>query len=214
MAVSLVRSCAARRAPADSRSSAPTTRRSVTSSSTKIGSSSAASTTRPTSSRTSPSPRPRRSRGVPRDPNSPSGDASPGRTLMLVTGRRSSLCPRCGGVTYEQIDERHSRCADCGLRRTSQPLVLRPENDRASTENRRPDTRLVELAERMRGNFEKAGFPGYGLDDRWLGTRWFGGSGGSGNRIDRLELAHGENPWDPEDAQIRVERIRPRKVLH
>jgi hypothetical protein len=65
----------------------------------------------------------------------------------------------------------------------------------------------------MRGSFEKAAFPGYGLDDRWQGTRWFGGSGGSGDEIDRLELAHGENPWDEEHTQIRVEKIRPRRVL-
>jgi hypothetical protein len=65
----------------------------------------------------------------------------------------------------------------------------------------------------MRGRFERAAFPGYGLDDRWPGTRWFGGSGSSGDEIDRLELAHGENPWDEEDAQVRVEKIRPRKVL-
>jgi hypothetical protein len=74
----------------------------------------------------------------------------------------------------------------------------------------RPD--LPDIARRMRSGFAGASFLACGLDERWQGTRWFGGSGGSGHEIDRIELAHGENPWDDEVAQIRVKKIRPRKI--
>ena len=46
-------------------------------------------------------------------------------------------------------------------------------------------------------------FPVYGLDGGWTGRRWFGGSGGSGDAIDRLELGHGD-PYDAEAPVLRV----------
>jgi hypothetical protein len=56
-------------------------------------------------------------------------------------------------------------------------------------------------------------FSPYGLDDRWHGTRWLGGTGSSDKEITRLELAHGEDPWDEQAPQVRVQTLVPRKVV-
>jgi hypothetical protein len=68
------------------------------------------------------------------------------------------------------------------------------------------------FAAHMRGAFADASFAPYGLDDRWQGTRWLGGTGSSDNEITRLELAHGENPWDEESSQVRVQALLLRAV--
>jgi hypothetical protein len=64
----------------------------------------------------------------------------------------------------------------------------------------------------MQHGFADASFSPYGLDDRWQGTRWVGGTGSSDNEITRLELAHGENPWDEDSTQVRIQALLPRKV--
>jgi len=129
--------------------------------------------------------------------------------------RREPLCPQCGGSTYEQLDAHHSRCSDCGLGRTTQPLILQssPASPPASATDAQPRAHMPDIAGRMQRGFASASFPAYGLDDRWQGTRWFGGVGSSGDEIYRLELAHGENPWDEESTQVRVEAVLPRKVF-
>jgi ribosomal protein L37E len=129
--------------------------------------------------------------------------------------RREPLCPQCGGVSYEQIDACHSRCSECGLGRTSQPLIAQAGATRSPASAPRSHERvhMADIAGRIRGAFADASFAPYGLDDRWQGTRWFGGSGSSGDKITRLELAHGENPWDETTTQVRVEARLPANVL-
>jgi hypothetical protein len=53
--------------------------------------------------------------------------------------------------------------------------------------------------------FRDAPFRPYALDDRWLGLRWFGGHGRSGERITSLSLAFGEDPRDLTLPEVRVE---------
>jgi hypothetical protein len=72
---------------------------------------------------------------------------------------------------------------------------------------------LAEVRQRTRGAFADASFSPCGLDARWAGTRWFGGSGTSDGDVTRLELAHGEDPWDEASTQVRVEVRLPRPVL-
>ena len=55
--------------------------------------------------------------------------------------------------------------------------------------------------------FSTAPFGPHGLDERWAGLRWFGGLGTSNGRIERLGLAHGDAPWDPTAAQVRIDTI-------
>jgi len=71
---------------------------------------------------------------------------------------------------------------------------------------------ILDIAAHMQGAFADASFSPYGLDDRWQGTRWLGGTGSSDNEITRLELAHGENPWDQESSQVRVQALLPPTV--
>src|SRR5207248_8110701 len=101
----------------------------------------------------------------------------------------------------------------CGLGRTSQPLILGRERSPtpAATATQEAAAR-PDIARRMQRGFADASFSPYGLDDRWQGTRWLGGTGSSGNEITRLELVHGENPWDEEATQIRVQALMPPKV--
>ena len=101
----------------------------------------------------------------------------PGRTLGVVAMSRGSLCPRCGGSEFEQIDERESRCADCGLGRTIVPPVAAVET---SPEAHEANERVRVLMDQFTGPpppFDDASFLPYGLDDRWTGlkvARWFG----------------------------------------
>jgi len=52
--------------------------------------------------------------------------------------------------------------------------------------------------------FVEAGFAPIGLDEQWTGLRWFGGSGTSNGVVTHLELAHGDNPFDRSEPQVRV----------
>jgi ribosomal protein L37E len=93
--------------------------------------------------------------------------------------RREPLCPQCGGVSYEQIDACHSRCSECGLGRTSQPLIAQAGAIRSPASAPRSHERvhMADIAGRIRGAFADASFAPYGLDDRWQGR---GGSAGQG----------------------------------
>jgi hypothetical protein len=128
---------------------------------------------------------------------------------------REPLCPRCGAGTYERVSETESRCSECGLGRTSVPLRVEhvePSETAATSDNDEPDA-LAEVRQRMRGAFADSSFSPCGLDARWTGTRWFGGSGSSDGVVTSLELAHGEDPWDEASTQVRVEVRLPRKVF-
>lgn len=56
--------------------------------------------------------------------------------------------------------------------------------------------------------FTDATFVPYGLDERWSGLRWFGGSGSSGSAVTNLVLAFGDAPWDPNEPEVRIETRR------
>lgn len=45
---------------------------------------------------------------------------------------------------------------------------------------------------RYRDSLARRQFPVYGLDESWIGTRSIGGSGASGDKVTRIELAHGD----------------------
>jgi hypothetical protein len=75
-----------------------------------------------------------------------------------------------------------------------------------------PDA-LAEVRQRTRAAFADAAFLPCGLDTQWVGTRWFGGSGTSNGDVTRLELAHGEDPWDESSTQVRLEVRLPRRVF-
>jgi hypothetical protein len=128
---------------------------------------------------------------------------------------REPLCPRCGSATYERVSETESRCSECGLGRASVPLRVeldgRSEVGATSHEDE-PDV-IVEAQRRMTGTFADASFSPCGLDERWKGTRWFGGSGSSDGVVTSLELAHGDDPWDEASPQVRVEVRLPRRVF-
>lgn len=130
-----------------------------------------------------------------------------------MSADREPLCPRCGSAIYQRVSETDSRCSECGLGRTSVPLRLESQGwsqvDATSAEDEADAS--VEFRQRMHGSFADASFSPYGLDARWEGTRWFGGSGSSDGVVTSLELAHGEDPWDEASTQVRVEvRLRRR----
>jgi hypothetical protein len=60
--------------------------------------------------------------------------------------------------------------------------------------------------------FARAAFRPFGLDGHWRGLRWFGGSGSSNDLVNRLELAHGDAPWDPASQQVRVQTLVPSHI--
>jgi ribosomal protein L37E len=128
---------------------------------------------------------------------------------------REPLCPRCGSAIYERVSETESRCSECGLGRTSVPLhVEHHERSRVGATSHEDEADVfVEVRQRMTGAFADASFSPCGLDARWKGTRWFGGSGSSDGVVTSLELAHGEDPWDEASTQVRVEVRLPRRVF-
>jgi hypothetical protein len=109
-----------------------------------------------------------------------------------------------------ELSETESACADCGLGRRRGTLRVsrssRTSADRAQfdadAEGRLLDAQHV---------FTSAAFLPCGLDDQWRGLRWFGGHGSADGHGTRLELAHGDAPWDSSESQVRVgvETVRP-----
>jgi hypothetical protein len=128
---------------------------------------------------------------------------------------REPLCPRCGSAIYERVSATESRCSECGLGRTSVPLRIEHDGRSAvgATSRKGESDLFVDVGQRMTGAFADASFSPCGLDARWQGTRWFGGSGSSDGAVTRLELAHGEDPWDEVSTQVRVEVRLPRRVV-
>jgi hypothetical protein len=105
---------------------------------------------------------------------------------------------------------------ECGLGRTSSPLrsysALSTEPP-SHAELRRRDEAARQRAIGTEGVFTSASFSPLGLDERWMGLRWFGGHGSSNGRVNRLELAHSDNPWDMTSAQVRVEAFPVERLL-
>jgi hypothetical protein len=125
-----------------------------------------------------------------------------------VSEQREPACPRCGCTTYDRVSDRESRCHDCGLGRTSTALVVRASGPRSEAEQAQVDRFLRQHAD-PHAAFDDATFAPFALDERWGGTRWFGGSGYTGDQISHLSLAHGEAPWDDDSPQIRVDTHIP-----
>jgi hypothetical protein len=121
---------------------------------------------------------------------------------------RGGLCPRGGCSEWTQINAGESHCADCGLGRTSVPLVAQVD---PSPEAREANERVRALMDQFTGPpppFDDAPFLPYGLDDRWTGLRWFGGSGRSDRVVTYRAHAFGDAPWDPASCAVRVETRR------
>lgn len=108
---------------------------------------------------------------------------------MLNLVRRSRLCPGCGEILAPPDAAAGERgtdaCPNCGRGYSWGRMSLRPsspESRRAlEDEHRRRRDRAVRTC----------GFPLYGLDESWSGSRWVGGYGGSTGRVDEVDLAHG-----------------------
>jgi hypothetical protein len=126
---------------------------------------------------------------------------------------RAFLCSRCGAVVQYGATEGAGACPDCGLgfsvvttgtfRRQAES-----EEDRATREQL-DAARRREQAEVLYNRT----FPVYGLDERWTGSRWFGGFGTHGT-VDHIELAHGD-PFDDAAPLVRVAawRLAPPEEL-
>ena len=137
------------------------------------------------------------------------------RTLARVAVRREPLCPRCGSSDYTQISETQSRCTECGLGRTTQPLraqVASPP-DQAALQRAQATRHLDEIHAKTLRSFTDATFPFYGLDQQWQGRRWIAGAGSSNGLVHHLTLGHGDTPWDLTQPQLRVQTRKPRPVF-
>lgn len=134
-----------------------------------------------------------------------------GRIVAAVVGRES-LCPRCGTSEYERISDTESRCANCGLGRTQSTLRVQPVEPGPLTHEQDLMRRLDERAGQRQHAFSNAGFFPLGLDRQWSGARWVGGWGTSGAEITDLTLAHGDDPFDQTQPQVRIVTCRPRLI--
>ena len=101
---------------------------------------------------------------------------------------RPSLCPRCGGVEHEWVDDSHTRCTECGLGATVSTITF------AGTSPPDPEAerRLAELQAWTKWAMAEAPFGLFGLDDRWLGPRSTAGHGSQDDTITQVTLAHGD----------------------
>jgi hypothetical protein len=123
--------------------------------------------------------------------------------------QRGFLCHSCGCSEFEQIDDSHFRCVECGHGGTSTRLTA------VADPNPSP-AKLAAAEEQMRWHDRKtaAAFGGapffpYALDDRWTGLRSFAGYGKSGDTVTTLSLAFGDSPLDDDAAAVRVRTELP-----
>ena len=115
----------------------------------------------------------------------------------------------CGSTTFEQVDESHIRCVECGHGATVTRLVAVANPNPSPADLARTDERFRDIAAGTLDAFERAPFRPFALDNRWSGLRFFGGHGGSGDRTTSLGLAFGEDVGDLSLPEIRVEtRVR------
>lgn len=92
-------------------------------------------------------------------------------------------------------------CPDCGLGFSSVSSgIFTRQSGGDDDQPSEPDAaRLRQYEDVLRGR----SFPIYGLDDRWDGSRWVGGSGTSNGTINHIDLAHGD-PFDEAAPLVRV----------
>lgn len=106
-----------------------------------------------------------------------------------------------------QVAERQTECVECGLGATTIALALTHSADPRSSID--PETMKLFAQHRARSHaaFVNPPFPLFGLDDRWLGPRYFGGAGNSGGETTSVTLAHG-HMLDQAGPEINVETKR------
>lgn len=122
------------------------------------------------------------------------------------------MCHRCGGTAREEIDASHARCAECGQEFSFARLVaIAGDQPERTPEEQAQLDRLLNMHEHRDRMFETRPFPVYGLDDRWTGLRFIGGSGSSNGETSHLGLAYGD-PVDPDAAHLRVDTRRPPRI--
>jgi hypothetical protein len=121
----------------------------------------------------------------------------------------SRLCLVCGSTTFEQVDDSHIRCIECGHGATVQRLVAVANPNPSPADLAQVEERFRDIDARTLGAFTRAPFQPFALDDRWSGLRFFGGHGGSGDRTTSLGLAFAEDVRDLSRPEVRVEtRVR------
>jgi hypothetical protein len=117
---------------------------------------------------------------------------------------RPFLCPQCGGIEYEEVGPNEIRCVECGQasRYSTMTLTARPPGPEH-------DDVIARMRERQNRDavhtFRDMPAAPYGLDGRWNGHRFLGGSSRSYERVTAIVLAYTDKPWDPSAPKVRVE---------
>jgi hypothetical protein len=103
--------------------------------------------------------------------------------------RRSVLCPRCGAVLPRHDQDSAERgsgaCPGCGRGYAWSRATLQVHPPSGPALRPEPTRRRAQAA-------RNCGFPLYGLDESWTGSRWVGGVSGSADVMNEVELAHGD----------------------
>src|SRR5262245_22914482 len=118
---------------------------------------------------------------------------------------RSRLCHMCGSTTFEQVDESHIRCVECGHGATVRRLVAVANRNPSPADLARAEERFRDIDASTLEAFTRAPFRPFALDERWSGLRFFGGHGGSSDGTTNLGLAFGEDVRDLSLPEVRVE---------
>jgi hypothetical protein len=111
----------------------------------------------------------------------------------------------CGSTTFEQVDDSHIRCVECGHGATVTLLTAFARPNQSPAALSQAEDRMRERNTQAAAAFAGALFRPYALDSRWLGLRWFGGHGRSGDQTTSLTLGFGEDVRDMTLPEIRVE---------
>lgn len=140
-------------------------------------------------------------------PNSTSNPGAPSgvrRYPAPMAIRRGPLCDRCGSPGVVEVDDTHTRCPECSAVRTFTRMTI---GDTEVTRAQRAASRdaLRSIDARTRRAFGGASFFPYALDHRWRGLRRFGGHGGAEGHVTSLTLAFGDEPWDEDAVDVRVQ---------
>jgi hypothetical protein len=132
--------------------------------------------------------------------------------------RRGMLCSRCGAVIptldLRPGERRIGSCPECGLGFATSKVTAHARSGLDETE-RAAQRRQMEADRLDRSRRWVAGcdFTVYGLDARWTGTRWIGGSSRSNGILASVTLAFGD-PYDEARPIVRVTTHRPSPPPH
>jgi hypothetical protein len=126
-----------------------------------------------------------------------------------VPDERHWLCHVCGGTEFEEVDETHIRCVECGHGAAVARVVAVANRNPSPEVLAAAEDRMRALDAQMEAAFREAPFRPYALDEQWQGLRRFGGHGRSNDRITSLSLAFGDDPRDLGSPEVRIEtRVR------